>query len=519
VNNYHVAYPIAIALACAIAFGVTLSAIALIQALIRAPDLVDPATDQAEQVVANPVGPGQFAPDLAWPYYPFRQSRADLRRARGNVASNNDAIWRPGRAFFEGHGRHWWFLFPIPVAVIAFLAAVSAVSWFCYLVYALVAIASTGASLALLVPAAATLRAAERWRRRRLRTQAACMRCFHVTQWPAYQCPTCGRPQYDVRPGRLGLLIRRCECGTHLPTMALRAAWQLTPLCVRCGAPLASGAGAARDIRIPVFGDVSAGKTRFLYASFNSLMLTARQARLDVSFPDQYSRDLANFGLGVIRTGKDTAKTSTNARVALSWRLGAGRQSELVHMYDAAGENFRDARRPDALRFLEDGHGLVYVLDPFSIPDIRKRFAGHSAWAIRQAHAAAGDPEITYDEVASRLRDGGIPVRAQRLAVIVSKADLLRAAGLHLPVGSDAISLWLSDIGVHNLVLSTRHEFAEVRFFTVASQLVRRDGCDDPGKPLRWLLTGYGVRLPADPAEPPVPTGRPVRSQPAEAWS
>ena len=204
----------------------------------------------------HPVGPGEFKPDLAWPFYPFRQSRADLERTRSNVAASNATLWRePSRAFFHS-GIGWWIVFPIPVAVISFLLVLSLASWFCFLLYALINVVYAGVSLALLVPAAAALRAAERWRRGKLITQGACMQCFHVTPWPAYQCPTCLRPHHDVRPGRLGLLVRRCECGTHLPTRASRAAWKVTPLCQRCGSPLPEGGGAVRDVRIPVFGDI-----------------------------------------------------------------------------------------------------------------------------------------------------------------------------------------------------------------------------------------------------------------------
>jgi hypothetical protein len=506
-NNYHVTYPVAIVLACALALGVVVFAIAFVRALARDPDLVTPSTDQVERVKAHPVGPGDFKPDLAWPFYPFRQSRADLARTRANVAANNATLWRePAKVFFHS-GIGWWIVFPIPVAIIAFLVVVSLASWFCYLVYALVNVVCTGASLALLVPGAVALRAAERWRGN-LPTQAACMQCFHVTPWPAYQCPSCRHPHHDVRPGRLGLLLRRCECGTHLPTMASRAAWQVTPLCQRCGAPLPEGAGAVRDVRVPVFGDVSAGKTRFLYASLNSLLQTARRAGLDVSFPDKGSSELAEFGLSVIRSGRETAKTSTNAQVALTCRLGAGRRSELVHLFDAAGEHFRSARRPDALRFLDDGHGLVYVLDPFSIQAIRKQVADRDAAALGIAHAAVGDPELTYDEVVSRLRDSGVPASMELLAVVVSKADLLRAAGLDLPADSAAIAQWLRDSGVHNLVISAPREFAEVRFFTVASQNVPPGGPDDPGAPLRWLLMSHGIRLPADPPDQESPPGR-----------
>jgi hypothetical protein len=512
-QDYQYTYPVAGALGCALALGVALFAVALVRALAADPDLIEPSADQAEQTAAHPAGPGEFAPDLAWPLYPFRQSRADVARAWQNVAASNAAVWRrPARWFFRD-AKGWWALFPVPALIVSFLALASATSGACYLVYALVTAGCTGASRVVLGPTATLLRAAERVRRSRVRTATVCMRCFHVTPWPAYQCPTCLQLHHDVQPGRLGVLLRRCECGTHLPTRASRAAWRVTPVCKRCRAPLPAGAGAVRDIRVPVFGDISAGKTRFLYASLNSLAATAAAAKLAVTFPDEDSREQAEFGLGVIRSRRETAKTSTNGQVSLTLRLGSGRASDLVHLFDAAGEQFRSARRPDVLRFLDDGQGLVYILDPFSIDAVKKRLGGSDAPEVLLAHAAAGDPELTYDEVASRLSDTGVPASRGRLAVVVSKADLLRSAGLDLPTDSDEIATWLWEHGVHNLVMSARRDFAEVRFYAVASQAIPPGGPDDPGAPLRWLLTAHGVRLPGEAG----PTARrPSRAQPAD---
>jgi hypothetical protein len=92
--DYHYTYPIAVVLACAVALGVVLFAVALVRALSTDPDLITPAADQAEQTAARPVGPGQFPTDLAWPLYPFRQSRADVGATWHNVERNNAAVWR-----------------------------------------------------------------------------------------------------------------------------------------------------------------------------------------------------------------------------------------------------------------------------------------------------------------------------------------------------------------------------------------------------------------------------------------
>jgi Double-GTPase 2 len=138
----------------------------------------------------------------------------------------------------------------------------------------------------------------------------------------------------------------------------------------------------------------------------------------------------------------------------------------------------------------------VYVIDPYSITPVRQHLATRGG---RHGRQVVTDPEAAYGEVVERLRDSGVAASGQRLAVIVSKADLLQAAGLELPADSDLIADWLMESGAHNLVLSARREFAEARFFTVASQVTKEDGRpDDPGTPLRWLLRSHGVRLPAE---------------------
>jgi len=160
------------------------------------------------------------------------------------------------------------------------------------------------------------------------------------------------------------------------------------------------------------------------------------------------------------------------------------------------------------------------VLDPFSIGSVRDRMAGQNAPVFRLAHAAAGDPEIAYGEVVSRLRDSGVTADRQRLAIVVSKADLLGVGGLELPEDSSAITDWLMAMGLHNLVLAARRDFAEVHFFAVASLAAADAGrSHDPGAPLRWLLACCGLRLPGTPdaaSTPRIPGSRSRRGSQAD---
>jgi Double-GTPase 2 len=484
-------------------YGIGLAGFCIIVCLFTRPEMITPQQYQQERVAARPTQPGQFDPDVAWPLYPFRQARTDLLRVGAETGRLYRRLWRwPVDAFFRGwHGSRflWWFFFPIPLTVLYFLVATGFAALVTVALFVLVTAVCVGGTLAVLAPAVGTLRWAESYRRRRLRTDASCSQCHHVMPWPAYQCSGCRDVHHDLRPGRLGLFWRRCQCGTRLPTMPLRAAWRLRASCPRCRATLPTGSGAVRDIRIPVLGDPSAGKTRFLYAALHSLLRVADRHDISHGYPDPTSKDRADEALALIRSGQDTPKTSATLPPPLNIRLGVEHRQTLVHMFDAAGEVLRNPEMHDTLGFLDLGQGLVYVLDPFSIGSIRDRLTGHASESIRQAEMAAGDPEAAFNETVTRLRDSGVKASRQRLAVVISKVDLLQSAGLEVPEESGAIEDWLTQAGVHNLVMAARRDFADVRYFAVASQAFpdgRRP--DDPGIPLRWLLRAHGVRLPPD---------------------
>jgi Double-GTPase 2 len=489
--------------AAGIVAGLILLAIGMVRGLGTSPDLISPSAYRDERHAASPARTGEFKPDRAWPLYPFRQARADLAKVWEETAACYRALWKwPADAFYTAKGGSpvgWWIVFPIPVAITICLLTAGLAAPVLYCLFALVSLACAAVMLTGFIPAALILRAAEAARQRALRTQASCPRCFHVTPWPAYRCPGCSALHRDMRPGRLGLIMRRCECGAMLPTMALRAGWRLKAACQRCRKALPPGAGAIRDVRITVFGDAAAGKTRFLHAALSSLNATAQRAGIALDFVDQSSREQVESGLERLRSGQDTPRTPATPPTALSLRVGTGARSALVHLFDTAGQRFRDPQAHDSLGFLDHSHGLVFVIDPFTLEAVHRMLADR---ADRHGQRPAADPEAAYGEVVERLRDSGVTAGAQRLAVLVAKADLLQAAGVELPVSSDQIAEWLMRSGAHNLVLSARREFADARFFVVTSQAAGHDGRPhgphDPGTPLRWLLRSHGVRLPAE---------------------
>lgn len=478
-----------------ILLGLVLSMISIIGGPAQRPNIITPSAYRDERIKAKPVKTGQFPPDTAWPFYPFRQARADLAGIEADRRARYRKLWK-----WPFNAAVWILLLPVSVAAVACLAVAGLTTLVVVGLYVLVTWICVAVSATAFTATAAALLGAEKSWHTVMRAEASCPRCYHVTPRPAYRCLGCQKLHRDIRPGRLGLFYRRCECGTPLPTMVLRAARRLEAVCQRCGEPLVPGSAALRDVRIPIFGDISAGKTRFLYAALDSLIDTTSRAGIKVSFPDESSKSEAALALDVIRSGRDTLKTSFILPTALTCRVGTGARSTLVHLFDAAGEYYQGAQLHDSLGFLDHGHGLVYVLDPFSVGSARDRMTRHNAAAVSLDHAAVGDTEIAYGEVVSRLRDSGVEAGGQRLAVVISKADLLKIGGLELPDESDALADWLNQMGIHNLVLSARRDFAEVRYFAVASlAAAQSEGSDDPGAPLRWLLSSRGMRLPAGP--------------------
>jgi hypothetical protein len=459
--------------------------------------------------------PGEFPPDLGWPLYTLRQAGIDKKAVRGNLLAYQKRLWTwPIDTFFrKRYGKYrwpWWLFFPIPVSVLSFLGGAFIVSWASYWVYWGVLTGSWWVDQTLVAALRGQLRVQEARRREALHTAAACMNCLHVTPWPAYACRTCGEQHHDVMPGDLGTFFRRCgRCQTRFPTRPSRAAWHTQAVCKRaeCRQSLPDGAGAVRDIRVPVFGAVAAGKTRFLYASLSSLQLDLDRSRIRWDYLDESSRIDAERWIKEIRAGEDVQKTREGPATAINLRLREGAHADFIHLFDAAGEQFSKPGNWDfehggrgtnfgSLRFLEDGQALAYVLDPFSVGQIHDQVAALAPALVARVTSAQADPEISYAEVLNRLRGFGVPARAQRLAVIVSKTDLLRQAGLPVPTDSDAIAGWLAENGAHNLVMAAPREFHEVRFFAVASMDATASKADDPGIPLRWLLATHGVKVP-----------------------
>ncbi|MEV6524651.1 hypothetical protein AB0M43_22090 [Longispora sp. NPDC051575] len=467
-------------------------------------------------VVVAPASTG----DPGWPGYFTAQVYRDLRASAAWTARLVYRAWAVAiDQSFGRFGAHtlwaWPLLLPLLVLLFAVTAGATAGALFATALTALVTVLAVGGGLA----TALVLRAADRLWQRVFHAAASCPRpgCYHVTRLPAYRCPGCDRLHRDLRPGRLGVLWRHCGCGATLPTTVLRAGRALETVCQKCESALHSDAALATDVRIPVFGAPMAGKTRFIMAGL--VGLSARPGIRIAPADPESGRAFAEYE-ATIGGGDSTAQTGKALPSAVTLRVAGGRRTALLHVFDAAGERFTERSQNEELAYLDHARGLVFVLDPFSIPEVRARLRGLAGPGGVPVGAALYDPDESYQVTVRRLRDYGVDLRRQRLAFVVSKADLLLAgpAGADLalpgppPPGrspgggagrsragdpvSAAIRSWLDDAGLDNLLLAAGRDFAEVRYFLVSSMTADPNGDVAATAPLDWLLSAE-----------PVPTG------------
>lgn len=432
--------------------------------------------------------------DPAWPNYFRGQFERDFQNF--NVVL--------GR-LYAGAFKRWWSRSPLLVLSWPVLGVAGPLLLVLIMVFWIVLITVRFSGDLLFGAAVAMVATAEALYARLKHTEASCPSCFSVMDRPAYACPGCGELHRDIRPGQLGSFFRICTCGHRLPTGVLRAAWQIGAVCQQCGAHVHRGAAVLTDVRVPVFGEPHAGKTRLIFAGMHGIVGQAKKAGLVVSFPDDASRDRAEFGLQQITGGQRTIKTEWQLEPALTCQIGSGIKGALLHTFDAAGERFRGADGHDDLRYLEDGHTLIFVVDPFAVPGIRQVIGSQPRSELLAEHLLSEprNPEDAYGEVVSRVLASGTQTRKQRLAVVVSKADVLAQLGLTPPSEGEAIKTWLHDAGLHNLVLAAGREFREVRYFSVASVESRRSqSCWAASAPFVWAMATRGFVLPGASAEP-----------------
>jgi Double-GTPase 2 len=361
----------------------------------------------------------------------------------------------------------------------------------CALVHLLV----VGASAVSVRATGAVLRAADSTLLRIKNIRMVCPDCYRRVFYPGYECPSpdCANRHRDVRPGRFGIFRRRCRCGTPMNTLLLLGSARMSAFCPHedCGGSLAYRPGEAPEIVLPFFGATGAGKTRLMFSMVTQLQLWTEAGRLRAEFGDSVtSTELEGAG-DVLRSGRATTITSVQDPRANVIRLVSRNSTRILHLFDAAGELFYQSDRTQSLRYLSQARTFILVIDPLSVAAFWQRLPAEKQAELAPLRSTAPSPDLAYQQTYQQIEAMGVRLRAARLAVVFSRADLTG-----VPAGD--VAAWASgELGLGNMVRSVRQNFRETCFINTAA-VMAKDGTmhESVAALLRWMLARDRVKLP-----------------------
>ena len=439
-----------------------------------------------------------------------------MRVAYGNCRS----LWQRGaRAVVSSFGRQEVVLTgPLGVGGAVGMAAGTAVGTVAAAGCALVHLLAVGISAVSVRAAGTVLRIVDSALLAIKNIRMVCPKCYERVPYPAYECPgrACARRHHDVRPGRFGIVRRRCQCGTRMKTLLLFGSAQMDAYCPHCGTSLEHRPGKAPEIVLPFFGAAGAGKTRLLFSMVAQLRLwSEEQPEAERSGQQRADRKRAEIKrVGEARFVAELADTATVGKLenASKWlspgnatdktppelprayivRLTTNHDAWLLHLFDAAGEFFYTPERTQELRYFNQAKTFILVIDPLSVESCWDRLLPDQQAELKPVRSAAPAPDLAYQQAHQEIEAMGVQLSKAHLAVVFSRADLIDTPG-------DDVATWATEeLGLGNLVRSARLNFKEASFFHTAAVIA--DGGMHKSVPalIRWVLARNGVNLPGD---------------------
>ena len=468
--------------------------------------------------------------------YFYGPALTDADHAMRVAYGNGHSLWQRGaRAVVSSFGRQEVILTgPLGVGGAVGMAAGTAVGTAAAAGCALVHLLAVGISAASVRAAGTVLRIVDSAVLRIKNIRMVCPKCYERVPYPAYECPgrACARRHHDVRPGRFGIVRRRCQCGTRMKTLLLFGSAQMDAYCPHCGTSLEHRPGKAPEIVLPFFGAAGAGKTRLLFSMVAQLRLRSTEAggRVEGSEhetaaerPGQKQADIKKRAdikraeikrVGEERFVAELADTATVGKLenASKWlspgnatdktppelprayvvRLTTNHDAWLLHLFDAAGEFFYTPERTQELRYFSQARTFILVIDPLSVESFWDRLLPDQQAELKAVRSAAPAPDLAYQQAHQEIEAMGVQLSKAYLAVVFSRADLIDML-------DDDVATWATDeLGLGNLVRSARLNFKEACFFHTAA--VMADGAMHKSVPelIRWVLARNGVHLPGD---------------------
>ena len=242
-----------------------------------------------------------------------------------------------------------------------------------------------------------------------------------------------------MRPGRFGITRRYCHCGEPVKTLLLFGSARMTAFCPHCDEVWEHGPGEVPEIVLALLGAGGAGKTRLLSAMVTQLMdsAAARQQFTAKARPAPDTAKSLKTARQVLISDRDPGPTPVQLPRSLVIRAGSGRIKRILHLFDAAGEQFEDLAHTDELRYLSEARTFILVIDPRPIITFWRRPPGSVRAGAAQPVAGG---RLSPDLPADRGHGGGTERGPARGGVQPRRPD--RPAGGRGRVGTPRTGAW-----------------------------------------------------------------------------
>jgi hypothetical protein len=307
-------------------------------------------------------------------------------------------------------------------------------------------------------------------RMRSIRITCGTPNCYRHVPYPSYKCPGDGTLHRDVRPGRYGVIKRRCRCGRTFPTLLMLGSYKLQAYCPRCGQELLPDSGRHREIVLPIFGLPNAGKTQLLIAMAATARVMLERENGSAEPSDDYTSRWFEEAVSEHNRDKGPSRTLKVAQRPYSFRLSGPNGERVLRMFDAAGEIFGNPDRIRELQYMQAGRTFLFVIDPHTLPEF--------CALLPEAQRPEPDsgqrkriPSQVLAEIVQNMHAMNINMKSARLRVIISKADMIEPQIAEAGIDdSDSIRDWLKSsvdeggLGQANLCITAKTEFNEVNF-------------------------------------------------------